>query len=323
MTAGEGRIDYVRLALPFEAAAKVQAQQDWEYIVQGVCRYHNLPYTCYDVQSFYERSTHHWIAYFNVWGEAANYFFFQLPVDQFHNIIRLDYREPLRSDKLDFKELFDLMEKRASSRSAIRRFVNPHRKRANGRDSGGGGITMGGENSRKRLTIYQRGKEGAAIEVQIASTDVKRLITDALSQDIPDGYTPHVLIYHAMRTAMDSQCVKYTGCDVTQLECGAAMAVSIEDYSQQESLLVQCEMLFNQLDIDGATAFVEAANLKLEERATEALQAQKLAEDLDDMHDAAALAMLDIPDNPIESLSSFLDDIEHKSVIDDDTTYNG
>ena len=252
------RIDYVRLRVPFDTLDASEASEQWRADIEGICELHGYDRRCYATSSYFDQGLKKRIAFFNVWGEPSEFFFHNLSPSHFRYLLRVDYREELITEAVDWDNLFYYLRKRNQGKNTIKMIDSPFRSKANGRDIGGTGIMIGAESSDRRLTIYQRSKEGPAVEYHMAGAALRALVAGLLRDGAPLGRTLHAELYERIQVEAHTFALKKTGLSIEDIEQGTSVQNALQDYTNPEAVLQQMDLLYNVLPPDAKEAFHEA-----------------------------------------------------------------
>lgn len=260
LSEGSDRVDYVRIRVSADAHDQVIDLTRFEDLAAQVVSLHKLDGKPYDVQSHYDPQLKRHVRFFNIWGEAADYFFDELPATITRSIIRLDYRMEAQGEAPPVRAVYDAMErtKRGGRNTKTELHNSPIRQKRGGRDAGGQSAVSGGKDSDKRLSYYYRGHSSAALEGQFGGAYVAQLIQNAynawLSQD---GDTFHDCARKEFYRALNALTQERVGCSADTIVDG-------QWYEQegivdtQESLLEWMDDAWGKLTPEAKQSFLKA-----------------------------------------------------------------
>lgn len=252
------RIDYVRLRIPFDTLEAAEVAEMWRADIEDICTLHGFDRRCYANSSYFDQGLKKRIAFFNVWGEPSEPFFHHLSPTHFRHLLRLDYREELITEQVDWDNLFHYLRKRNQGKGTVKMIDSPHRSKANGRDIGGTGIMIGAESSDRRLTVYQRAKEGPAVEYHMAGAALRAMVAGLMHNGAPLGSTLHAELYERLRVEAHAFALKKTGLTIEDIEAGTSVQNALQDYTDPDAVLTQLDLLWEVLPPEAKEAFIEA-----------------------------------------------------------------
>ena len=181
----KGRIDYVRIRVVGDIDTRMRNEQYFEELANTLTEKHGLEGKHYDKYTLMDRPTRQYFTNFNVWGELADLFYEELDTSAFKQVSRLDWRVECENEELDLEHVGQIAIKQAKRVGLARSFHDgPIRSKRNGRDTGGPSVIVGGRDSSRRVTIYQRGKQVPAVEIQVMQQLLAETIRDAYERSV-------------------------------------------------------------------------------------------------------------------------------------------
>lgn len=179
-----GRIDYVRLRVSGDGLARAATFDEYKETCKELCERLDIPGVPYGHFTAYDYRTKNWNGFFNVWGEVSNAFFNWLPIRYYKELTRLDYRVEVSNPLLDIEHIGLTAVKRGKP-NLTAGYINSRLKaKRNGRDTGGPGVYIGSKDSGRRIALYQRGRAIPAVEVQIASELLPKVVQGAYDRSV-------------------------------------------------------------------------------------------------------------------------------------------
>src|SRR5690349_18513996 len=205
------RIDYVRLRLPNDGLEKAEAAAEWTQSLDAICGYHGIDRKCYGFDMYFDPGLQRKVPYFNVWGEAADHFYRTLSLDEMRSLMRLDVRWTIDGEEIDFDMLFFLLKKRNRDLISTKLYTGRQRSKAGGRDTGGDYIGLGAEGSQRRVSIYNRSKQGPVWEFQCNGRALDTLRQNTFANLDTSKKTPQFALREAIEQEAQKYFLKYTG----------------------------------------------------------------------------------------------------------------
>lgn len=130
------------------------------------------------VKSEYNSAVHHNQYYLRMWGHLANWWVEMSYTALRHKLItRIDVRYSLPgATRENIKTFGNAVLLRPRGRRNVQQFDSQGREKgASGRSTGGAGLAIGSHKSDCRVSVYQRGKEVPAVEIQLQGNAVDKL----------------------------------------------------------------------------------------------------------------------------------------------------
>lgn len=257
-----GRIDYakVRYALPQGEAGKMWRSRLDSHIDTLEAFKLAGDEGGYKLHTDYNPNLTHTTKYLEVWGKLANSFYETMFASIFgQDIMRLDYRIEL-PDEVDLGALADKAEK--VGRRQYQFFNQRVREKSGDRSAGGIGLAKGSHKSERRVSIYKRGSELPAAEVQLRGksagafhTELRRVYDIALHDNLPAAECDPRDMINAVGTRwLDDDLSQEVGVSVHDLITLAAHT----PYDEAETRLATLDALWDSLDKQEKTAFIQA-----------------------------------------------------------------
>lgn len=183
MAAATTRIDYIRVAMPGDDPL---LKADWKLKMEAFIIDRLLP----EGDSFskwashmtwFDNSVKTWVTAIELWGQVADEFFHHWATPEYGTILRLDYRMEVDDLPCSLGQLEAFARKRNTNGfRTITRIDSRSRSKKGGRDAGGHFLAVGSRESQRRATVYKRGNEPWAIEVQFGRDLPQKMKQDAV-----------------------------------------------------------------------------------------------------------------------------------------------
>lgn len=267
------RIDYLRVTIPQgdafdETAWKLKTEE----IFMSFCVPQGDKFTKWgNFERYYDNSLRTWCMYFECWGPPSDSFFNEVPRTHYGTILRVDLRFELDRPGIRIDTLEHVARRnKGKSRRTITRIDSPPRSKKGDRDAGGDFFAVGSKGSERRFTVYKRGDENWAVEVQFGKGAPTRFLHDAkevwlngqdYGPDFGDCFR-RILYTNALEAITDlSYFSAYSVLGEVETE---ALPDAIE---YQESLLAGLEMNLGHLDGDALSVAASALSRELDRRA--------------------------------------------------------
>lgn len=261
------RIDYVKLLIRFPNGVRAmpEVQSMLGGIEKGILTAEERTQDKYKsnfkkATDYSQRETTGYI--FEVYGPVADEFIktnaSSLQKDW---ISRLDYRIALHQD-FNIRSIED----RAKNvgRRNFQSFNGKPKSKLGDRDSGGIGLAKGSHKSRRRITVYKRGQEQPAIELQLRQASAQDVFLTALTAAKAHSYYKDAsniarseLIHSYLIDAMYHEMNEDTQ---QELDLNLNWLVNLRDadiLDDQEEMLIKMEELWEKLGNNAKSAFMQ------------------------------------------------------------------
>lgn len=257
-----GRIDYARIKLPQDVDACAARVYDLTELAETISRREQESGMWYGKTQSYQFQLKRWVGYWNCWGPLADVLFRHLSVSLYvKSITRLDWRQNVEGDTFDTTALeqhYDYYN-RGKRRVSIHKYSIATRNRREGRDAGGKGIAMGGKESPRRMTYYERGKEGPAVEFQANGQFLANLVHSAYTTYLAREEAVFAdVMSELLQNEADKFCAEKLGFGTEVLVKGLFEQMEIN--SAQESFLEQFDAFWDKADADAKEVIKQRIN---------------------------------------------------------------
>lgn len=245
------RIDYVRVMNREEGSALYLWKERLTSVMQEYChtRKMEVRQVC-DFNNHYDNSQRRWIVAFDVWGEAADYFFNQIAFSDRPNVTRVDYRIEIERLGVRMATIAHVVKvNKGRTRRTITQIDSPPRTKKGDRDAGGDFFAVGSKGSARRVALYKRGDEPHALEVQFAKGLPEQIHQRAVDLYLnKEGYT-YQSAYMAIAREMFSEAVRdMLHYSVEHITGQTPVEEKQEVLNFQESLLENFDEYWEKLD---------------------------------------------------------------------------
>lgn len=281
MSTQDCRIDYVSLRLPFDPLGKAEFVATATERVVSACAEMSAAMTCYRVRSYFDQGLKKSIAVFDVWGPVADLFYNLYAFHYWGEIQRLDYREAIVGEKINWQEFFMVTKAKLKGKLRCDWITSPPRQKDGKRPTGGEGLVIGATDSKRKLSYYQRAKEGPAFEFQFTGSELRRWLNPILKQGAPGNELLERHVFHLLQGEAHKQSVTKTGLSIADLEAGVSVASARIDYTSPDEVLATMDSLFSVLNDDAKSAFIEAHTNADPDEVADALERVKLTRSTD------------------------------------------
>lgn len=270
------RIDYVSLRVPFDLLDKTEFLKVASERAAFICAEGGYNPRSYRHRSYYDQGLKKHLSVFDIWGEAANDFFFAFAPHYWADISRLDYREGVEAERLNWDEFFRVVKARNKGKNRVDLIDSPLREKDGKRATGGTGLILGAPDSARRLSFYQRAKEGPAYEYQFSGGELRKWLNPILRDGAPEGTLMERHVFQLLQGEAHRQCMRRTGLTLEDLEAGVSVAAAKIDYTDSEQVLQQLDLLWEVLPADAQEAFLEAHTSASPEEIADAVERVRL-----------------------------------------------
>lgn len=270
------RIDYVSLRVPFDALDKAAFVNVATERITGVAAELGASLKCYRVVSYFDQGIKKHVATLNIWGPVADRFFHAWGDQYWADLYRLDYRESLDAPNLNFDEFFRLVKAKNKGKMRVDLIDSPYRDKGDKRGTGGTGLIIGAPDSARKLSYYQRAKEGPAFEYQFLGGEFRKWLHPLLRDGAPEGYTMAEWVYLQLQSLAREQGRRKTGLSLADLEAGISVPAADLDYTEPEQVLTQLDLLWGILSDDAQEAFLQAHTTASPEEIADAVERVRL-----------------------------------------------
>ena len=266
------RIDYVSLRVPFDALDKAKFVADATERIAATAADMQASLKCYRVVSYFDQGLRKHVATLNIWGPVADTFFHKYAFHYWADLYRLDYREALDAPSLNWDEFFRVVKARNKGKMRVDLIDSPYRDKGDKRGTGGTGLIIGAPDSAKKLSYYQRAKEGPAFEYQFLGGEFRKWLNPLLRDGAPDGDLLELHVFRELQKYARAQSMRKIGMSLTDLEAGISVPAADIDYTEPEQVLTQLDLLWDVLPQAAQESFLEAHTTASPEEIADAVE---------------------------------------------------
>jgi len=266
------RIDYVSLRVPFDALDKAEFVRDATERITSTAADLGASLKCYRIVSYFDQGLKKHVATLNIWGPVADAFFHTHSQHYWADLYRLDYREGINAETLNWDEFFRLVKAKNKGKMRVDLIDSPYRDKGDKRGTGGTGLIIGAPDSARKLSYYQRAKEGPAFEYQFLGGEFRKWLNPLLRDGAPEGYTMPEWVYLQLQSLAREQGRRKTGLTLADLEAGISVPAADLDYTEPEQVLTQLDLLWSVLPNEAQEAFLEAHTTAAPEEIADAVE---------------------------------------------------
>ena len=254
----EARVDYITLRMPFDGLEKAEfVRVATERVIMCAAEL-RADLKCYRVTSYFDQGLQKHLATLNIWGPVADLFYHTFIGHYWKELSRLDYREPIVGQPLNWDEFFRITKARNKGRLRVDLIDSPARQKGTKRATGGTGLIIGAPDSARRLSYYQRAQEGPAFEFQFNGGELRKWLSPILKDGAPEGQLLERIVFDRLREEAHKHAALKTGLSIAELENGVSVPSAQIDYTEPEQVLQQLDLLFDVLPVEAQEAFIEA-----------------------------------------------------------------
>lgn len=198
--------------------------------------------------------------YLEIWGDLANEYYERQCAALFpSDVMRLDFRVELPAD-VDLNAIAAKAE--TVGRRQFQKFNQRVREKSDDRSSGGFGLAKGSHKSEKRVSVYKRGQELPAAEIQLRGkkaaefhSEVRRMFDAQIEKNDPaEVIDPREIICSVGRVWLDDDLQSEVGRSIDSIE-GEALH---EPYDEAETRLATLDALWDLMGTQERQAFILA-----------------------------------------------------------------
>lgn len=267
------RIDYLRFTAPQsqyldETAWKLQMEE----LFLQFCVPQGEALTKHgEFNRYYDNAARIWVLTFEAWGAAADALFDECARHRYGTILRVDYRFEVDRPGVKKDTVYYVAKRnKGKSRRTITNIDSPPRTKAGDRDAGGDFLAIGSKGSERRFTMYKRGKENWAVEVQFGKGVPQRISAMTYEKFIEDtkGDKPWQDLYREALHQMALEAIT----DMSHFGALDVLGETDPDYDPaaldfQESLLSGLEMNLPGMEALTIQTAIDALSRELDRRA--------------------------------------------------------
>jgi hypothetical protein len=275
------RVDYVRYRLSFDAGLSSTQALELEDLCQDIKAQNDIPGKPYGISDYFDKALRTRVRFFNAWGELAEHLHFRLGEEWMWALMRIDVRHPLDAEKMDFPGIYTIAEAKAGNRYTVHRFRSPYKQKRQGRDSGGSGVTIGGQGAARRVSLYQRSSEGPAWEFQFSGKPLYAMLARLRRDGVSDGRSWQSNLTRMVAEDGYKYSAARLGGAPADLERGIVSSVALLDYTDPEAILTQMDIFWDILPNQAQEAFLESKATISEADAVRIVHASAMLEEAD------------------------------------------
>lgn len=219
---------------------------------------------------FFDFTNKAWVNVFETWGEAADFYFENMPFTDRANVLRVDYRMDVDNPGVRISTIEHVTRVNAGrTRRTVTRIDSPPRAKKGDRDAGGQFLAVGAKGTEKRVTFYKRASEPWALEVQFGKGVPFLMHQEAARKSLePDStgyYNEYMKIcYERFRGAI----ADYLHFSVEAIQGEEKVPHNQQALNFQETLLENFDTFWSQMDEQARAVVREVVTTDPEKYAT-------------------------------------------------------
>lgn len=206
------RVDYLKIWLSGTPSAVISEKVWLAEVLQSEGNTNGYGAKPFKSTPSYKATTEVWVEMFECWGPQCDKLARLLTPAQWAGVSRVDYREEIDEPPVSLLRLEQMTRDVSQGGLSVNRYTSRPRTKRGGRDAGGEGIGLGAHSSDRRVTVYKRGRDPWAVELQVSGKMALAAIAEARrrfdSQDVHDFYLAVVLV---LSDQLAQQFLKRTG----------------------------------------------------------------------------------------------------------------
>lgn len=259
-----GRFDYVKASMSLHTENAQQLAKIWYDTFEGEDRNESSPRSAH-VNSVRNNSDGSRLYIFEAWGPAsvmASLLDFRIWGEA---LDRVDVRCDMDVTHNGIDRMYQHLRRNKAGNRNVTLYTSKTRSKRSGRDTGGYGIAIGSHKSDMRVTMYKRGNERGAYEIQYAGKKLDTSVKSCISSKL---YKPDVTneeVWNWLKTSIlangNTDMAGMAGLDYNEIFDMLADNAPVPD--ETEHILADIDAMIDDLPRDAQQALLTGLQMRL------------------------------------------------------------